>query len=49
MLMAGGAGGKYPMIAKTISRDLSDDQTLDAVGKILTYYRGISSRLKPGI
>jgi NAD(P)H-nitrite reductase large subunit len=44
MLMVGGAGGKDPMIAKTIARDLSDDQALDAVGKILTYYRGISSR-----
>jgi NAD(P)H-nitrite reductase large subunit len=44
VLMVGGAGGKDPMIAKTIARDLSDNQALDATGKILTYYRGLSSR-----
>jgi NAD(P)H-nitrite reductase large subunit len=44
MLMVGGAGGKEPMIAQTIARDLSDDQALEATGKILTYYRGMSTR-----
>ncbi|MFZ1986707.1 MAG: NAD(P)/FAD-dependent oxidoreductase [Desulfatitalea sp.] len=44
VLMVGGAGGKEPMIAQTIARDLSDDQALEATGKILTYYRGISTR-----
>jgi NAD(P)H-nitrite reductase large subunit len=44
VLMVGGAGGKEPMIAQTIARDLSDDQALEATGKILTYYRGTSSR-----
>jgi NAD(P)H-nitrite reductase large subunit len=44
ILMVGGAGGKEPMIAKTIARDLSDDQALEATGKILTYYRGMSTR-----
>lgn len=42
--MVGGAGGKEPMIAKIIARDLSDDQALDATGKILTYYRGLAAR-----
>lgn len=44
ILMVGGAGGKEPMIAKIIARDLSDDQALEATGKILTYYRGMASR-----
>lgn len=44
VLMVGGAGGKEPMIAQIIARDLSDDQALDATGKILTYYRGMASR-----
>ena len=44
VLMAGGAGGKDPMIAKTLARDLSDDQALEAIGKILLYYRGMATR-----
>ena len=44
VLMVGGAGGKEPMIAQTIARDLSDEQALEAVGKILTYYRGMATR-----
>jgi NAD(P)H-nitrite reductase large subunit len=44
VLMVGGAGGKEPMIGQTIARDLSDDQALEAVGKILKYYRGIATR-----
>jgi NAD(P)H-nitrite reductase large subunit len=44
ILMVGGAGGKDPMIAQTVARDLSDDQALDATGKILKYYRGLSTR-----
>jgi NAD(P)H-nitrite reductase large subunit len=44
VLMVGGAGGKEPMIAQTIARDLGDDQVLDVTGKILTYYRGLASR-----
>ena len=44
VLMVGGAGGKEPMIAQTIARDLGDDQALEAVGKILKYYRGIATR-----
>lgn len=42
VLMVGGAGGKEPMIADTIARNLSDDEALDAVDKILKYYRGAS-------
>ncbi|MFH0730937.1 MAG: NAD(P)/FAD-dependent oxidoreductase [Pseudomonadota bacterium] len=42
VLMVGGAGGKEPMIAETIGRNLSDDEALDAVDKILKYYRGAS-------
>jgi NAD(P)H-nitrite reductase large subunit len=44
ILMVGGAGGKEPMIAQAIARDLGDDQALEAVGKILKYYRGIATR-----
>jgi NAD(P)H-nitrite reductase large subunit len=44
ILMVGGAGGKEPMIAQIIARDLNDDQVLDATGKILTYYRGMAAR-----
>ena len=44
LLMVGGAGGKDPMIAQTIARDLSDDIALEATGKILKYYRGIATR-----
>ena len=44
VLMVGGAGGKEPMIAQTIARDLSDELALEATGKILTYYRGMASR-----
>jgi NAD(P)H-nitrite reductase large subunit len=44
ILMVGGAGGKEPMIAQTIARDLSDDQAHAAMDKILKYYRGVSSR-----
>jgi NAD(P)H-nitrite reductase large subunit len=32
------------MIAQTLARDLSDDQALEAVEKILKYYRGIATR-----
>jgi NAD(P)H-nitrite reductase large subunit len=44
VLMVGGAGGKDPMIARTIARNLSDERAMEAVGKILKYYRGISTR-----
>lgn len=43
-LMVGGAGGKDPMIAQMVARNLSDDQAIEAVGKILTYYRGMATR-----
>jgi NAD(P)H-nitrite reductase large subunit len=44
VLMVGGAGGKEPMIAQIIARDLNDEQAFEATGKILTYYRGMASR-----
>jgi NAD(P)H-nitrite reductase large subunit len=44
ILMVGGAGGKEPMIAQTMARNLSDDQALEAIDKILKYYRGIATR-----
>ncbi|MEJ2641996.1 MAG: NAD(P)/FAD-dependent oxidoreductase [Desulfosarcinaceae bacterium] len=44
VLMVGGAGGKEPMIAQIIARNLSDEQALEATGKILTYYRGMAGR-----
>jgi NAD(P)H-nitrite reductase large subunit len=44
VLMVGGAGGKDPMIAQIIARNLSDEQVIEATGKILTYYRGMATR-----
>ena len=44
ILMVGGAGGKDPMIAQTIARELSDDQAIEAIGKILLYYRGMAAQ-----
>jgi NAD(P)H-nitrite reductase large subunit len=44
VLMVGGAGGKDPMIAQIIARNLSDEQAIEATGKILTYYRGMATR-----
>lgn len=44
ILMVGGAGGKDPMIAQTIARNLDDEQAIEAVDKILKYYRGVSTR-----
>lgn len=44
VLMVGGAGGKDPMIAQVIARDLSDDRTLEAMEIILKYYRGVATR-----
>ena len=43
-LMVGGAGGKDPMIAEIIGRNLSDEQVLEILDKLLKYYRGLSSR-----
>lgn len=42
LLMAGGAGGKEPILAETLARDLSDDQVLEALDKLLKYYRASS-------
>ena len=44
ILMVGGAGGKEPMIAETIATDLSDEQVLEMMDKIMKYYRGTSQR-----
>jgi NAD(P)H-nitrite reductase large subunit len=44
ILMVGGAGGKDPMIAEPIARDLSDDQAIEVIGKILMYYRGMAAQ-----
>jgi NAD(P)H-nitrite reductase large subunit len=42
LLMAGGSGGLEPRLAETLARDLSDDQVLEALDKILKYYRAAS-------
>jgi NAD(P)H-nitrite reductase large subunit len=44
IVMAGGAGGKEPMLAEVIARNLSDDQATEVVERILKYYRGASTR-----
>ena len=42
--MVGGAGGKDPMIAQVIARNLSEDEVLEVLEKILKYYRASSQR-----
>ena len=44
VLMVGGAGGKEPMIAETIARNLNDNDVLEIMDKLLKYYRGVSTR-----
>ncbi len=44
IIMAGGAGGKDPMLGEVIARNMSDDQVLDLTEAILKYYRGASLR-----
>ncbi len=43
-LMLGGAGGKDPMLAHPVARNLSDDEVLQLMEKILKYYRAASQR-----
>lgn len=43
-LMLGGAGGKDPMLAQIAARNLSDDEVLQLMEKILKYYRAASQR-----
>lgn len=42
VLMVGGAGGKEPMIAETIGRNISEDDVIGMVDKIMKYYSGAS-------
>ncbi len=44
VLMVGGAGGKDPMLAEIIAKNLDNEQALEIMEKILKYYRGVSSR-----
>ncbi len=44
ILMAGGAGGKDPMLGEVMARNLSDDEVLDVLDKLLKYYRAASQR-----
>jgi NAD(P)H-nitrite reductase large subunit len=44
VIMVGGAGGKDPMLAEIIAKNLDSDQALEIMDKILKYYRGASSR-----
>lgn len=44
LVMAGGAGGKDPMLGEVIAKNMSDDLALDLVESILKYYRGAASR-----
>jgi NAD(P)H-nitrite reductase large subunit len=44
ILMAGGAGGKEPMLAEVIARNLADDEALEMLERVLKYYRGASTR-----
>jgi NAD(P)H-nitrite reductase large subunit/rubredoxin len=42
LLMLGGAGGLEPTIAETVARDLTDEEVLEILGKVLSYYAGTS-------
>jgi NAD(P)H-nitrite reductase large subunit len=44
LVMAGGAGGKEPMLGAVIAKNVSDDRALDLVEAILKYYRGAAAR-----
>ena len=44
ILMVGGAGGKDPMIAQVIAKNLSEDEVLEVLEKILKYYRASSQK-----
>ena len=44
IIMAGGAGGKEPMLGQVVARNLGDDESIDIIEKILKYYRGASQR-----
>ncbi len=43
-LMVGGAGGKDPMLARTIARNLDEDRVLMILDKLLKFYRGAAQR-----
>lgn len=43
-LLLGGAGGKEPMLAHPAARNLSDDEVLEILDKVLKYYRAASLR-----
>jgi NAD(P)H-nitrite reductase large subunit len=44
ILMVGGAGGKDPMLGEVLARNLSDDEVLEILDKLLKYYRASSQR-----
>lgn len=44
IVMAGGAGGKEPVLGEAIARDLDDDAVIELMGKLLKYYRAASQR-----
>lgn len=44
ILMAGGAGGKDPLLGEVLAKNLSDDGVLEALDKLLKYYRAASQR-----
>jgi NAD(P)H-nitrite reductase large subunit len=44
IVMAGGAGGKDPMLGEVIARNMGDDEVLDLLDSILKYYRAASQR-----
>jgi NAD(P)H-nitrite reductase large subunit len=44
IVMAGGAGGKEPMLGEVVAKNMGDDEALDLVETILKYYRGAASR-----
>lgn len=43
-LMLGGTGGKDPMLAQTIAKNLGEDRVFEILEKVLKFYRGASQR-----
>lgn len=48
-LFVGGSGGRIPMIARELDKDLSDDEVLELIEKILEYYRTNSPEKRLGL
>ncbi|MDD3043138.1 MAG: NAD(P)/FAD-dependent oxidoreductase [Methanosarcinaceae archaeon] len=47
-LMVGGSAGPSPRLADTVAKDLSEDEVLDMVEKIINFYKGYGKQKRLG-